>query len=705
MPRDLGRYTSQDIAQQIGVVRLQDDAAAQTRALVGIGEAVQKTTAETLALAERQYLDDFHIAQREKYTELTKKHQLDPEAFKAAWKGHTEGTLNAVPTVFRNAASSVLADLGSRGYANTVEFQNANQRRNTANSWNTNLTQLGELYLAAVRRKDAKEVERVRMQYGLQLEEGRRLQLINDEGVQQERDRLAAMGSAALAADEIEAAWRKGGMPAARKAMKRFETDPAFAAARDKPTTFAALKQEAWARVRELDADARRGSEEVADFVRLQSDRAAEGLQVDYDGLRNAQKRVGAESKIGKRIGVLIDKAPVIETFRSMSLPDQAARLADIERELEDPKNPNLESLTLERSVLRAINTRARAAYKADSFNYANRIHAKAEVADLDFTRPDMAELAKRRQIVAASEPRLGMAVLPFSSEEMSRFATTWNAAAPADKATISASLQAGLGQGLASRVLGTLSKDGNVDRASVYAAGLPPTQRALARDIYAGLEVLRTEKGAAKFKDEDTQRTFNEYTGLAFKNSIEARDGAYEASRALMALWAKNNGKLGEEIPPAEQQKIIERVVGPTVRHNGAKLLPPTRDMDQSGFDAMLGRITDRDAPKLRAADGSEVSITKALRAGVLENVGDGRYVIRFGEGYYLPNPRDPRRPFVLDRSFFEGVESRVSAEDMGAFIGGEPAPERGRVVPSDVGIGLMPQKRRRGLGETFAE
>jgi hypothetical protein len=216
-----------------------------------------------------------------------------------------------------------------------------------------------------------------------------------------------------------------------------------------------------------------------------------------------------------------------------------------------------------------------------------------------------------------------------------------------------------------------------------------------LAREIYEGLDVLKIEKKPAPQKEEDFQRTFNEYAQTAFKHSTEARDGAYEAARALAAKWAKDNGKLGEVIPPEHTKRIVERVVGPTVRHNGGTLLPPRRDMGQAEWDTLLGRIRDQDVPKLRAADGSEVSITRALRAGNLENIGDGRYVIRFGENYYLPDPRRPFRPFVLDRAFFEGVDARVAAEDMGAMIGGEPVPDR-RYRPSKgapLGIPVSPK------------
>lgn len=676
MARELQRYVGSEIAQQIGVVRLDDDVTAGSRGIIQATQATAKLAEQTLVYAERQYLDDFQIQQREKFAEISAKHKLDPEAFRKAWQAHSEGTLGAVPSPFSRSAKTVLGDFGSRGYAGIVENQAATARANAKTSWNTNSVQIGELYLAAVRRKDVNEIDRLRRDYELHLEEGRKLQFLDEKGVTQEKERLSSLGAAAIAADDIEAAWRKGGMPAARKKMKEFESDPAFAAARDRPTTFAALKTEAWSRVRELEADAARGRAAALDGLDLHVKRAAEGLELDYDALRKYEKVVGPATRAGKIISTLIEKAPIIETFRTASLQDQAGALADLERQIEDPKNPNLESLSLQREVLRAIHSRARAAYKADPFTYTNRIHTKTELQDIDFSRPEAnrAELMKRRQIVEARPE----AFVPFSSEEFGRFAGSWNAASAADKARIGATLYDGLGPTLANRVLGKLSKDGNVDRASVYAAGVASQDSALSRDIYAGMEVLRTEKNAAKFKDEETQRSFNDYTGLAYKNSTEARDGAYEASRALMALWAKNNGKLGEEIPADQQRKIIERVVGPTVRHNGATLLPPSRTMDQRGFDTMLSRIRDQDAPKLKAMDGAEVPLTRALRSGVLENIGDGRYVIRFGENYYLPNPSDPRRPFVLDRSFFEGVDARVAAEDMGAFTGGEGPPRR---------------------------
>lgn len=691
----LERYTNRNVVEPVGVVRLQDDATAASRSLIQATDATAKTALNTLALTERAYIDEFQIKQREKLIELRTKFQNDPEGFKSAWQAHAEGTLSAVPGGYSRAAKSTLGEIGTSGYSSLVEFQNANARRNAASNWETAKTLIENDYLAATRTKNRAEMEKKAREYALHLESGRGLQLVDEVGMAQQRDRLYSMGAAAIAADDIEAAWRKGGMAAARKKMKEFETDPAYSAARDKPTTFSALKTEAWSRVRELEADAARGRAAATEGLDLHITRASEGLPLDYDALRKYQAVLDPKSRAGKIVNTLIEKAPVIDAFRGASLQDQAAELANLDRAIEDPKAPNLESLNDQRRVLRAIHSRALSAYKSDSFTYTNRIHAKQEVGEIDFARPEAnaAELAKRRQIVEA-HPEAG---IPFSREEMGRFASTWNAASPNDKARIAAGMNDNLGSTLTSRVLSTLSKDGNVDAATVYAAGVARHNAVLARDIYDGQAVLSDPKiKNALGEEKEFARVFNEEVRDAFgrlPGTEDARRSAYEATRALAAHWAKNNSKLGQDIPGDEYRRLVRRAVGSIVTHNGSALFPPSRDMTQRDFDAMLSRVRDQDAPPLRALDGSVKGITSRLRGGVLESIGDGRYIIRAAGGYVL-DPKDPGRYYVIDRDFFDRVRTREQYEDFGDTSTGQPP--RRRTAPQVGPLGVPVETER---------
>lgn len=852
------RFVRSAIAEQIGVVRLQDDATSATRGLIQATAETSRAAEKIAAYGERQYVDELQITQRAKYAELSAKYKLDPEGFKAAWEGHSEGTLANVPSPWQRSARTVLGDFGSRGFAAIMGNKAENDLRNSKASWSAERANKEDDYLAAAARimtgkGTPDEVARAHANYATHIEDGRRIGFIDERMAKLYREQAAVKadlesrgelarqrirgiydspaptgparttkgdhfgyannnpGNVMVPAGKFEEFKRaypgtvgqdargfakfatpEAGLAAMATVIKGYgentllgivsryapkghgdndpeayaqalgtalgvspvekvdPNDPAFMArllpamikietgqapkyapetyreaatpgargrmaareeierfreeVRTNPklrtlypdVTFASVETGIRRAAAEMEAERAQARAENNEDFSLYITRLSRGLDVDVG---EAQRRSVEAQRLGdgrsaKRWSMVATKGAALAEFGRLPLAQQAAELeAAYERAQKDTRD---ETALFEYDIKQQTHARALTAYKQDSFTYAHRSQRDLDaIPDVDWSKLDVAALRKIGAMVPVLEASIGAKVDPLPTEMRNRFASTWNAASAQDRNRIAAALNDGLGPALASRVFNSLSKDGNVDRATVFAAGIAERDPVLAREIYEGLDVLKTEKGAAKFKDESAQRAFNEYTGIAYKHSTEARDGAYEASRALMALWAKNNGKLGEEIPPEKANEIIKRVVGPTVRHNGSTLLPPRRDMDQSGFDTMLFNIRDQDAPKLKAMDGSEVSITRALRSGTLESYGDGRYVFRFGENYYLPDPTNPRRPFVLDRSFFESVAARIAAEDLGAVIGGESIPDR-RVRPSKgtpLGIPVSPK------------
>lgn len=830
----LERYTGSEIAREIGVVRLDGDLTAGTRALIQGTQQLAETANAMVNHAEAQYIAGFQLDQRKKATEVQLKHQNDPEAFRKEWQGHAEGTLSAVPAAFRVRAQLSLKAAGESGYEDVLTRTAAQTKKNATDTWAAELKLKENDYLAKAAGAQKGQyspdvVEQARVAYSLHLEDGVRLKVMDEKAAALYRDQLVTKSNAEALGEEAKrryfdalgrpakagepdldralsvvrqaesgnqygitgpkveyrnkkgevrvdypygayqimganipswtkevlgksmtpeefvkdrdaqdkvarakfgqfvkehgvenafAIWASGrplaqsgedrdlvfktkvkdtvaarmkmygdtqatpqtrARDAANGVLDELRTDPAFASLR--PETSAATIE---ARVRRAISDAE------ADYTRAKLEnnesyntfiaRLSRGLEVDVGEAqkRGEEARRLGDSKSASRWDMVATKGQALASFSALPFRDQAADLQAAYAKAQ--ANPKDDSALFEYETKQQMFARAQTAMKQDSFTYSTNVYGRdlPPPAQVDFTKADAAAFKARRDIVAAVEPRVGMEVLPFSQEEMGRFASTWNAAAAVDRTRLAAALNDGLGPKLAARVFGTLSKDGNVDRATVFAAGIADRDPVLAREVYEGLDVLRTEKGAAKFKDEDAQRAFNDYTGTAFyaDRAGHARDGAYEASKALMALWAKNNGKLGEEIPPDQARKIIERVVGPVLRHNNHPVFPPRRDMDQRGFDTMLSRIRDQDAPKLTAGDGSEMTITHALRTGQLVSYGDGKYIIRFGDRF-LTRPDDPRRPFVLDRAFFEGVARRVGAEEMGeAFTGNKALP-----------------------------
>lgn len=680
----LTRYGGVSIAEPVGVVRLQEDASSLARNLVGATAEAAAAASRLGRDAEARYISDFGLTHRAKQAELAAANPLDAKAFASAWEGHAEGTLAQVPWAFRASARQTLGELGTSAYSTILQRQAANERQNAEQSWTALLQAREQEYLGHIRAGRVREADAARVQYDAQLEQGRGLGYIDGEGETFRRQRLGATGSAVILEGEAMRAYRTGGRAAADAVLKRLDTDPAFATVRRDATSAETVRTNVRRAIAEAERDAARARAELADEVNYQLQRIGDGERADWSVVQRAAKSFGEATPQGKQVRKLLALAPALEGFAKLTPAAMEADIAETAGRYSDPKAPPEERAEL--VAKERIYTRAVSAIKNDDFSYAVRKYGAADDAPgpIDFARPgtNIAELRRRALIVAATAPALGHEPLPFSRQELQRAVSIFSTASPADKAAIVAEWRDGLGDRLAARVIAGASKEGAAP-AAVYAAFVARQDPVIARQIYEGQAVLAGEKKVKLLKEEDFQRTFNELTGSAFRLNDGARVAAVEAARARIALWAKDNGKLGEEVPPTIQRDIIKSTLGNIIEHRGNKLLPPRRDMTQRDFDADLSMIEDRDAPELRALDGSKFGITRALRAGRLVSAGEGRYAIMLGEGFFVPDPRDPRRPFYVTADMMEAARRRQQYEDFGAYTGGEPAPRRGVAPP----------------------
>ncbi len=197
----LGRYTGTSIAEQVGVVRLSEDAGAAARGLIGGTARMGALALDMLDHAQAQYIADFGLDQRKKAAELQTQNAYDPEGFRKAWEAHGEGTLNAVPAAFQARARLSLKAVGESGYEDVLSRTAAKTQRNAVQSWDLEGQAKKADYLAkaagAVTGKYTKDqVEAARVAYSLHLKDGVRLKVLDEKGAALLADQLVVKAHA-----------------------------------------------------------------------------------------------------------------------------------------------------------------------------------------------------------------------------------------------------------------------------------------------------------------------------------------------------------------------------------------------------------------------------------------------------------------------------------------------------------------------------
>lgn len=183
----LNTYTGSSIAEQVGVVPLQESATEGTRGLIQGTEALSNTALETARYGMAQYIASAHLDWRKKSAELEAANPLDPEKYRAQWEAYGKATLDAVPAAFRNEAQINLKSVGEQGYESVYNRTAANTRANAIQTAKETAKTLEGEYLstaagALTGKNTPDQVERARTAYTLHLEEMKRLGVVDEQG-------------------------------------------------------------------------------------------------------------------------------------------------------------------------------------------------------------------------------------------------------------------------------------------------------------------------------------------------------------------------------------------------------------------------------------------------------------------------------------------------------------------------------------------
>lgn len=251
--------------------------------------------------------------------------------------------------------------------------------------------------------------------------------------------------------------------------------------------------------------------------------------------------------------------------------------------------------------ALRNVREAKARALQTDAFAYGARAHRDmiGEVQPVDFggdleqLRVVLAQRVGQANRLASYE---GVSVLPLTRDEIGRLAGAVEHANATQRAELAAALADGLGPDHLPRVLQAMSDKSDEARLFVGAAALATRDPQLARRVFQGADVLKTNKNALPDDDLAMRTVIDRRLGDAFAARPDARGMVVQLAMALYAAEAGEKGDFSKRLDADRLEAALDRVTGGILQFNGRSIVAPRPGMTQSEFDDVMAELTDRD-------------------------------------------------------------------------------------------------------------
>lgn len=198
--------------------------------------------------------------------------------------------------------------------------------------------------------------------------------------------------------------------------------------------------------------------------------------------------------------------------------------------------------------------------------------------------------------------------------------------------------------------------------------------------------------------EEKDMRARFDSVVRDAFAGRGEARNAHYQAARAAYAALSVDAGDRDTKVLNNDRwEKAIETAIGKVENYRGRRVMLPT-GYDFSQFrDGVQERLNDA------AASGRLLPgwTTARLRDLPLENVGDGRYVLRSGDGVVMALPSHDK-PILRNPDGSISTERTITIEAEGKHLI-LPTIVEGKQVPEAEAVRLWRAGQNKPVG-TFA-
>jgi len=273
------------------------------------------------------------------------------------------------------------------------------------------------------------------------------------------------------------------------------------------------------------------------------------------------------------------------------------------------------------------------------------------------------AGMAARASWAATGTRTFETAPMPaLTTAEAGQVRAALDAADPAIKARIYGDIVASTSGATRAATLQKLGSKGVDGMVEAYAGAMTGVDPAIGESIIRGQSALKLKDAYNPMKDgnkDETTAAIDKYMPAGAFTLAARTDpqGAYAVMRgavvARVADLAATNPNFDGKFGDAIFQRAVNDVTGGIVKHNGGSLIAPARGMNQRGFDAKMGGLTDGDLQGVQTQNGTQITADYVRNNAQLESLSDGRYLVRLG--------RDPERPIYAFRDVGANVPNRL--------------------------------------------
>ncbi len=321
-------------------------------------------------------------------------------------------------------------------------------------------------------------------------------------------------------------------------------------------------------------------------------------------------------------------------------------------------------------SAWRTIHDAQRQQLQADPVSFAVRQGLVRTPDPVDLSQPEQASdaLRQRFDIARAVSARYQAPFKPLTTEEAKVLTTQLAAASVDQKRGMLARLRMSAGDDTQG-YMGLMAQIAPDEPVVAIAGSIAARGRDKDSDLMLrGESILRPGKksdgkpdGSGLYPmppEQDLRQRFDDYVREAFSGKPEARNAHYQAAKAVYAAMSVDAGDRDTKVLNADRwEQAINMAIGQIEKYNGRRVVLPAGHDYSSFRDGLRERLD-----TLAASGRLDPSWTAGrLRDLPLENVGDGRYVLKSGDGVVVAPQDFGRRPDGTPKGAgFLGVRQR---------------------------------------------
>jgi hypothetical protein len=282
-----------------------------------------------------------------------------------------------------------------------------------------------------------------------------------------------------------------------------------------------------------------------------------------------------------------------------------------------------------------------------------------AVVTPLDLNKPDTwgETLGARVPILRETSQRTGVAPKGLLPQEAAALSNAIKSAPPQQQAEYLGKLRAGFGD---DRVFKATMQQIAPDNPVIAAAGVASARglestfgRSVSELMLRGNALLRQDthtdgkpsggKLMPMPKDDLMDRLFATHEKDAFAGKEQARNGALQSAKAIYAAMSSDSGDYSGVLNTSRWDSAMKLATGGIEKHQGRSIVLPYG----MAYGDFKDRLKAKTVEMVKAGTLAPGITPENLRGMPLENVGDGRYVLRVGDGTLIGKDG---RPAILD-------------------------------------------------------